>query len=73
MRFELIPAANGWICQITVGERTALYLASDEEEVKKIVSESILGFLGSNEVKNDPVERRPNRAERRRAKQVQEG
>lgn len=72
MRFEIIPAANGFICQITVGDNVGLYLASDEAELKIVITKATSDYLKSIRVEDQtPVTEsenvRPNRAARRRA------
>lgn len=69
IRIELIKAENGHVIQIGTEEGQGVYVALDEEAVRKIVASSVIAYLDSSGSKTTPVEpeniSRPNRATRR--------
>lgn len=71
IRIELIKAENGHVIQIGTEEGQGVYVALDEEAVRKIVASSVIAYLDSSGSKTTPDETkipRPNRATRRATK-----
>lgn len=74
LRIELVKAENGYVIQLSQGDLVNLYVAPNDDIVKKIVSTSVMAFLTEpgDEVSNQTTESEPEksvpttRAERRR-------
>ena len=76
IRIELVPAENGHVVSISNPDEgvSSLYIASNDDMLKKIISTTVLAYLsdGEEDVSNQTTSsetenpERPNRAARRR-------
>ena len=75
IRIELVPAENGHVVSISNPDEgvSSLYIASNDDMLKKIISTTVLAYLsdGEEDVSNQTTSsetentERPNRAARR--------